>query len=247
MASTAAQTPQFVDDPAIFDQAFAKVKQTFSTGRTKPYNYRMQQLKNLKDGLTKMRPELDRALTQDLGKETFVNWMFEFLLIEREIDHTMANLKDWMEDVCVDTPMAIGPGKSYIQREPLGVVVILGAWNFPFSTALGPMVDAMAAGNTVVLKPSELAPHVAQATELLFKKYLDPNSYQCVNGGVNVAVRATATKSDLIIFTGGTEKGKLVAKAAAENLVPVVLELGGKSPMIVDKSVDLEYAAAKAA
>jgi aldehyde dehydrogenase (NAD+) len=153
------------------------VQQTFKTGRTKPYNYRMQQLKNLRDGMTKMRPELDRALTQDLGKETFVNWMFEFLLIEREIDHTLANLKDWMEDVCVDTPMAIGPGKSYIQREPLGVVVILGAWNFPFSTALGPMIDAMAAGNTVVLKPSELAPHVAKATELLFRKYLDPNSY----------------------------------------------------------------------
>ena len=177
MASTTTQAPQFEDNPEIFDQAFARVQQTFKTGRTKPYNYRMQQLKNLRDGMTKMRPELDRALTQDLGKETFVNWMFEFLLIEREIDHTLANLKEWMEDVCVDTPMAIGPGKSYIQREPLGVVVILGAWNFPFSTALGPMIDAMAAGNTVVLKPSELAPHVAKATELLFRKYLDPNSY----------------------------------------------------------------------
>ena len=105
----------------------------------------------------------------------------------------------------------------------------------------------MAAGNTVVLKPSELAPHVAEATELLFRKYLDPNAYICVNGGVKVAVRATQAKADLIVFTGSTEKGKLVAKAAAENLVPVMLELGGKSPMIVDKSVDLEYAAAKAA
>ena len=173
-------------------------------------------------------------MTADLGKDTFVNWLFEINLIYREIDFTMEHLHEWMADECVDTPMSIGPAKSYIVKEPLGVVVIFGAWNFPMTTPLSPVISAMAAGNTVVLKPSELSPHTSSVMQILFDKILDPDCYVCVNGGIQVAIRASQLKADFISFTGSTDKGRLIAKAAAENLVPVMLELGGQCPMIVD-------------
>lgn len=131
-----------------------------------------------------MRKELSQALTNDLSKDDFSNYVFELLLIEREIDHSIAELKKWMKEECVDTPMFVGPGNSYIRPEPLGVVAILGSWNFPMSTSLGPMVSAMAAGNAVILKPSEMSPFSAKAIKSLFARHLDLNAYQCVNGQV---------------------------------------------------------------
>jgi len=192
-----------------------------------------------------MTPEFDKSMNIDLGKDSFVNFLFEINLLLREIDHYIEHLAVYMEDECVNTPMTIGPGKSYIQKEPLGVVVVFGTWNFPLFVSLGPMINALAAGNAVVLKPSELCYHTSKLLEKLFSQYLDEDSYQVVNGEVNVAIRASQTKSDMIIFTGSTDKGKMVAKAAAENLVPVILELGGKCPMIVDTSADIDYAAVK--
>jgi aldehyde dehydrogenase (NAD+) len=148
-----------------------------------------------------------------------------------------------MQADCVDTPMLIGPGKSYIIREPLGVVAIIGSWNYPFVTTISPMANAIAAGNTVVLKPSELSPFSAKIIKTLMAMSIDSSCYQCVFGHVKVAIALTSSPVDKIIFTGSTEKGRLVAAAAAKNLVPCILELGGKSPMIVDKSANLEYAA----
>lgn len=124
---------------------------------------------------------------------------------------------------------------------------MLGSWNYPLATALGPVISAIAAGNCVILKPSEVAPFTAKAVKDLFDRFLDRTAYACVNGAVNVAIRTTQTPVDLIIFTGSTEKGKLVAAAAAKNLVPCILELGGKCPMVIDESCDLEYTAKKAA
>jgi len=116
-----------------------------------------------------------------------------------------------MKDESVDTPLAFGPAKSYIQKEPMGVVAILGSWNFPLATLLGPLVSAIAAGNAVIVKPSEMSPFSAKVIKSLFMRHLDLNVYQCVNGGVKVAICLTSANVDLIIYTGSTEKGKLVA------------------------------------
>jgi aldehyde dehydrogenase (NAD+) len=198
-------------------------------------------------GLNAMSADLSKAVTADLAKDDFSNWLFEVRMLEREIEHGLKHLKGWMKDECVDTPLMLGPAKSYLQKEPLGVVAVLGSWNYPLATALGPVISAILAGNCVILKPSEMAPYTAKAVKTLFARFLDLSAYQCINGGVNVAIRTTSSKVDLIIFTGSTEKGKLVAGAAAKNLVPCILELGGKCPMIIDESCDLAYSCKKAA
>ena len=143
--------------------------------------------------------------------------------------------------------MLVGPGKSKIVKEPFGVVLIMGSWNFPVYTTLVPLIYAIAAGNCAIVKPSELSPHISKQIKTLITRYLDFNCYACIEGSVNVAVNLTSQKFDLIMFTGGSEKGKLVAQAAAKNLVPCILELGGKSPCIIDESCDLELAAMKVA
>ena len=150
-----------------------------------------------------------------------------------------------MKDECVDTPLIVGPGKSYIMREPLGVIAIIGSWNYPFVTTICPLTHAIAAGNVVVIKPSEFSPYSSKMIKQLLAMSVDSSCYQCIVGHVKVAVALTSSPVDKIIFTGSTEKGKLVAAAAAKNLVPCILELGGKSPLIIDKSADLKFTAAK--
>ena len=120
-----------------------------------------------------MQNDLSKACTADLGKSDFANWLFEVRMIEREIEHCVKHLKKWMRDECVDTPFMLGPAKSYLQREPLGVVAILGSWNYPLATAVGPMVCALAAGNAILMKPSEMAPNVAKVVKQLFARFLD--------------------------------------------------------------------------
>ena len=143
--------------------------------------------------------------------------------------------------------MLLGPATSKVIYEPLGVVCIMGSWNFPFYTTLAPLIYAIASGNTAVIKPSELAPHSLRALMLMINRYLDSDAYICIEGQVQVAIQLAKTKFDCICFTGSTEKGKLVAEAAAKNLVPCLLELGGKSPVVVDKDADIDLAAKKVA
>ena len=176
--------PVFEDDPELIDKALAAVRKTYNTGKTKPLSFRLQQLKNIKNGLTVMEKELSIALTNDLGKSDFTNWMFEFATLHREIDDIVGNLKKWMADECVDTHLALGPGKSYLMKEPLGVILVLGSWNFPLSTTLLPAITAIAAGNAVVIKPSEMSAYSAKAMKTLCARYLDLSAYKCVNGQV---------------------------------------------------------------
>jgi aldehyde dehydrogenase (NAD+) len=192
-----------------------------------------------------MQKDLIEAVKADLGREGFVTWLSEFSIIEREIDHALSHLSKWSKSVCVDTPMFLGPAKSRINYEPLGVVCILGSWNFPIYTIIAPLVNAIAAGNCAVLKPSEIAPNTLRKIKLLITRNMDSNAYVAVEGQVEVAKALTSSKFDLICFTGSSEKGKLVAASAANNLVPCILELGGKSPAIVDASANLEHAAKK--
>ncbi len=138
--------------------------------------------------------------------------------------------------------MMLGPATSKITNEPFGVVLVMGSWNYPLYTLLGPMVHAIGAGNTVIVKPSEIAPHVSNQVKRFVMKYLDTNAYICVEGQVQVAIALTNKKFDLICYTGSSEKGKLVAQAAAKNLVPCILELGGKCPTVVDESANIDFA-----
>lgn len=150
-----------------------------------------------------------------------------------------------MKDVSVGTPMLIGPGQSKIVYEPLGVVLILGSWNFPLFTTIGPLVSVISAGNCAVIKGSEMSPNTSKIMSVLVERYLENTSFIYVEGAVQVAVALTSKRFDSIIYTGSSQKGKLVAAAAAQNLVPVILELGGKSPLVVDESANLDFAAKK--
>jgi acyl-CoA reductase-like NAD-dependent aldehyde dehydrogenase len=177
---------------------------------------------------------LCEAMQKDLGRDHFTSWFLELTLVETEIEHTLKHLKDWMDPVKIDTPFLVGPGDSKIVYEPLGVICVMGSWNFPFLTTLTPLVNVIASGNASVIKPSELAPHSLFAMKRLITSTLDTECFICIEGQVKVAITLTQSKFDGICFTGSTDKGKLVAQAAAKNLVPCVLELGGKSPLVVD-------------
>lgn len=147
------------------------------TGKTKPYQYRIAQLTNLKKGMMAMEKEMSTAVYNDLAREDFVSMMYELHPLYAEIDEALANLKTWMKEKSVDTSLALGPAKSAIVQEPLGVIGVMGSWNFPYAVTLGPAIAAMAAGNAIVIKPSEMAPFSAKVMKSLFARHLDSNAY----------------------------------------------------------------------
>ena len=150
-----------------------------------------------------------------------------------------------MQDVHDDPSILFAPCSSFVRYEPLGVVLVMGSWNFPYFVTLKPLAMAIAAGNCVMVKPSELAPKSAEVMQTLIEKYMDKNCFKVIQGDKDVCIELTNQKFDLVCFTGSPEKGKLVAQATAKNLVPVILELGGKCPLIMDKSANFDYAANK--
>ena len=194
-----------------------------------------------------MQKDLTEAIKKDLGRDSFATWFGEISILDKEIDHTISHLKKWTSSTCVDTPVFLGPAKSRIVYEPLGVVCIMGSWNFPLYTTIGPLINVIAAGNCAVIKPSEISPNSLLKIKSLITRWIDMQCYACIEGQVEVAKALSNTKFDSICFTGSSEKGRLVAAAAGKNLVPCVLELGGKSPSIVDEGANLETAAKKIA
>jgi len=152
-----------------------------------------------------------------------------------------------MKDDIRDTPLPLAPAKTMIRYEPLGVALIFGSWNYPYVVGLKPLCQAITSGNCAVLKPSEMSPTSSAAIKKLVDKYLDKDCYAVIEGGVEIASKICNYPWDLICFTGSTQKGKLVAEAAAKNLIPCILELGGKCPAVVDLSADIDFAASKVA
>jgi aldehyde dehydrogenase (NAD+) len=217
------------------------------SGRTRPVEFRLTQIESLLRGLKIERKKLCAALQKDLGREEFASWFYEVALVEQECEHVIKKLKEWVLPKEIPTAFLSSPGRSKIVYEPLGVVAVMGSWNFPLLTTIAPLVYVIAAGNCAVMKPSEITSHSLHAMKNLFKTYLDNACYICIEGKVQVAKTIPLRKFDGICFTGSTEKGKLVAEAAAKNLIPCVLELGGKSPIIVDKGSDVDFAAKKIA
>jgi aldehyde dehydrogenase (NAD+) len=208
---------------------------------------RLRHLGNLKLLVTKHKSEICAALDHDLGKSAFESWLMEINMLVSEIEFCEKSLKKWMKPKRVKTPASLQPAKSYLQPEPKGVVLVLGAWNYPFILTLGPMINAIAAGNAVVIKPSELSSASSSLMAKLMPLYMDEDTFLCFEGDATVSTELLAFPFDHIFYTGGSAVGKIVMRAAAEHLTPVTLELGGKSPAIVWDSNNLDTIASRIA
>lgn len=225
--------------------AFLTQKEYFQSGATLPLEFRLAQLRSLYRGIKRFEPQILEALRSDLGKSAEESYMSEIGMCLTEIRHTARHLREWSRPQRVPTPLMHFPGSSRIIREPRGVCLIIAPWNYPFLLAVGPMISAIAAGNCVTLKPSEYAPATAAVLEKMLDVCFEGRFCRTVTGGAEVSAAETARPYDMIFFTGSTAVGRKVMAAAAQNLTPVVLELGGKSPCIVDETADLPVAAAR--
>jgi aldehyde dehydrogenase (NAD+) len=222
------------DAPALLDAAHAH----FASGATRPPEARRAALIALRDGLEAMEGELLAALHADLGKSEFEAWTSEILLVRQEIALSLRRLSRWMAERRVGGRWFHLPGRAALRMEPRGAVLILGPWNYPVQLCLVPLVSAIAAGNAVVLKPSEIAPATAAALEKLAARCFTPGHVQVAQGGPEMAAALTALPFGHIFFTGSTETGRKVAEAAARNLATTTLELGGANPCIVDADAE---------
>jgi aldehyde dehydrogenase (NAD+) len=226
----------------------ARLRATFRTGRTKPVEWRTSQLRRLRALLTENGPELEAALHADLGKSAAEAQRTEIGFTVREIDHTLDHLDDWLRPEPAPVPAHLGAdATAWTQYDPLGVVLVIAPWNYPAQLLLAPVVGALAAGNTVVAKPSELAPATSAALARLLPRYLDTDAVAVVEGGIPETTVLLAERFDHVFYTGNGTVGRVVMRAAAEHLTPVTLELGGKSPAFVDRDADLDVVAARLA
>ncbi|MBL0912697.1 MAG: aldehyde dehydrogenase [Bacteroidia bacterium] len=219
----------------------------FEQGKTLSYESRRAALLKLQGLITAHETEIYKALEADLGKCAMEAYTTEVGFVQADIHHTLKKLRGWMRPKRAKTGWINFPGKSRIHSEPFGVTLNIAPWNYPFQLALAPAIGAISAGNTMVIKPSELAPHTAAVLEVLINKNFDKGLLHVVKGGVQETTALLEQKWDYIFFTGGTKVGKIVYEAAARHLTPVTLELGGKSPTIVDKDSPLELTARRIA
>ena len=219
-----------------------KLKSLVLSGETRQDKWRRRQLNALSNLLEQHQQEILNALKKDLRKPP-TEALFEIIAIKQEIKLALKKLPNWMQAKAVNVPISLRPAKAFIKPDPLGCILIIGPWNYPFSLTLQPLVGALAAGNTAVLKPSEHAPNVSSLIKTLIEKYFQSNVVQVIEGDGNIAANLVSQKFDHVFFTGGENIGKKVMEAAAKNLIPVTLELGGKSPAIVIEGANLEVTA----
>ena len=212
------------------------------SGETRKERWRRKQLNALTNLLENHQQEILNALSKDLRKPP-TEAFFEIIAVKQEIKIAQKKLSKWMQTKQINVPISLRPAKAYVQPDPLGCILIIGPWNYPFSLTLQPLVGALAAGNTAVLKPSEHSPHVSNLINKLIKKYFPSNIVQGIEGDGNIAADLMTQKFDHVFFTGGENIGKKVMEAAAKNLTPVTLELGGKSPAVVIEGANLEVTA----
>jgi len=226
-----------------------KLREYYNSGITKDYNFRKEQLKKLKTSILKHEQDLYDALHKDLKKSPEETWVTETGLVISELNAAIKNLYQWMQPEQVETNLLNLPSSSKVLKEPLGVVLIIGPWNYPFQLLINPLIGAIAAGNCVVLKPSEFA----SATDAVMKKIIeDVFSSEYIlyvqgDGATVVPEMMNNFSFDHVFYTGSTTVGKIIYKMAAERLVPVTLELGGKSPCIVESDANIRVAARRIA
>ncbi|KAM3524521.1 hypothetical protein NHJ13051_004471 [Beauveria bassiana] len=234
-------------EPTSLDDITASIdtiRKTFRTNKTKDVDFRIRQIRKLYWGVADNAALIEEALMKDLSKCKFEAQLSEIDWIKNEAVYVSNSVKKWAKDKAVDDiPFqywALGPK---MRSEPYGTILIIGAFNYPFQLNLAPVIGAIAAGNTVLLKPSELSPHSAMVLKKIFDEYLDPDCYVCVNGNVDETKHIMEHKFDKIVFTGGKGVGTIIAKKAAETLTPYILELGGQNPSFVTRNADVKLAA----
>jgi len=220
-------------------------RQFFATGQTKNVNFRREQLQRLKQVIIDHQGDIIAGVKADLNRPEFEAY-FEIASVS-EVNYAIKHLKSWTKPKKVRTSLDQFPASAQICPEPLGVVLIIGPWNYPFQLMISPLVGAIAAGNCAILKPSEIAANTSKVVANMIRETFDPAYIAAVEGGVETSQALLAQKFDHIFFTGGTKIGQIVMEAAAKNLTPVTLELGGKSPCVVESDVQLDYTAKRIA
>lgn len=224
-----------------------KQKAFYHTGTTKEWRFRSENLRLLSYAIKKYENDIMEALRLDLNKAPFEAYATEIGIVLEEINYILKNMKRLLKVEKVRTPLTQFPSVSRIYKEPYGNVLIIAPWNYPFQLAIEPLIGAMASGNCVVIKPSELAPATSAVIKKIIESVFDEDYIAVIEGGIEVNQSLLENKFDLIFFTGSTSVGRIVMEKAAKHLTPVVLELGGKSPCIIDKTADIKMAAKRIA
>ncbi|MDH6676661.1 aldehyde dehydrogenase (NAD+) [Rhodococcus sp. LBL1] len=225
----------------------ARLRATYASGRTKPARWRIEQLRGIERMLDEREDEITRALAEDLGRDSFESWMVDILVSKLEAAHARKRVRLWMRSRPRALPLHQMPAVGWVQYEPLGVVLVIGAWNAPLAVTLGPLVAALSAGNCAVVKPSELAPASSRLMARLLPEYLDADAVAVIEGDGHITQTLLAQGFDHVFFTGGTEIGRKILAGAAPHLTPVTLELGGRNPAIVMADADLAVTARRIA
>jgi len=233
-------------DSALLEQV-DRVRKGRDAGAVRDVDARRTQLERLRAMLDEHEAEFAEALRRDLGKSAIEAYLTETGFLLNELDHVLGHLHVWTRPDKVRLPLHLQPGSAKVVPEPLGTVLIIAPWNYPLQLTLAPLIAALAAGNTAVLKPSEVAPATSAAIARLVGDYLDGDVVQVVQGGVPQTTALLAEPWDHIFYTGNGTVGRVVMRAAAEHLTPVTLELGGKSPAIVTATADIEVSARRIA
>jgi aldehyde dehydrogenase (NAD+) len=234
-------------DASEIPKLVAKLRETFDSGRTRPVEWRRRQLQRMKVMLEEREADFLDALAADLGKPRLEGWASDIAVVINEIEHALRHLAAWMKPERAWTPLAQRPGRATVRPEPFGVALVIAPWNYPVHLLLLPMVGALAAGNAVVGKPSEVSAHTSAVLARLVPEYLDPDGVAVVEGGVTETQALLSERFDYVFYTGNGRVGRVVMEAAAKHLTPVTLELGGKSPVIVDAAANIEVAARRIA
>ncbi|HCG2548489.1 TPA: aldehyde dehydrogenase [Staphylococcus aureus] len=226
----------------IIEQKFYDSKAFFNTQQTKDISFRKEQLKKLSKAIKSYESDILEALYTDLRKNKVEAYATEIGITLKSIKNARKELKNWTKTKNVDTPLYLFPTKSYIKKEPYGTVLIIAPFNYPFQLVFEPLIGAIAAGNTAIIKPSELTPNVARVIKRLINETFDANYIEVIEGGIEETQTLIHLPFDYVFFTGSENVGKIVYQAASENLVPVTLEMGGKSPVIVDETANIKVA-----
>ena len=230
-----------------FSALMARHRAYFQTGATRSADWREGQLTALRAMMTDRAEDFHAALWTDLRRNRTDADLTDVQFLATEAEHALSHLRQWMKPLSVSTPAVLGPARVQVQFDPLGVGLIIGTWNYPLMLTLSPLIAAISGGNAAVVKPSEVAPATAEVIARLLPAYLDQAAFSVVLGAKPETTALLEQPWDHIFFTGGTAVAKVVMTAAAKNLTPVVLELGGKSPTIVHSSADLRVAARRIA
>jgi aldehyde dehydrogenase (NAD+) len=235
--------PETTDSPALV----VDLRRVFATGRTRTLEWRQAQLRGIERMCEERETEIAQALATDLGRSAFEAWLGDVSSTKAEATFARKNVKKWMRRKRASLPMSQLPARAWVQHDPLGVVLVIGPWNFPFYLAMAPVVAAVSAGNAVVIKPSELAPATSAVIARWVPEYLDPDAVRVIEGDAQVTQNLLAQGFNHALFTGGTEVGRKIMAAAAPTLTPVTLELGGKCPAIVAADADIDVTARRLA